>query len=94
MHEPLQDQERVERVVEALIAVVKSNPAKTLVEFSERSSCFKVKMSDPGSTIIMSLQAQGLFTRIISGSFPASLALDLKKCKSSSTTFGGRTQRV
>ena len=56
MHEPLQDQERVERVVEALIAVVKSNPAKTLVEFSERSSCFKVKISDPGSTIIMSLQ--------------------------------------
>ena len=44
----LQDEERAENAANGVIAVGEANLGHHIVERSERSACFRVKMSDPG----------------------------------------------
>ena len=44
----LQDEEKAEKAASGVIAVGEANLGHHIVERSERSACFRVKMSDPG----------------------------------------------
>ena len=44
----LQDEEKAEKAASGVIAVGEANLGHPIVERSERSACFRVKISDPG----------------------------------------------
>ena len=44
------EKERIELVAKGLIAMLHDGPTTHLVEHSERTSCFKIRTTDPGIT--------------------------------------------